>query len=455
MRNAEAPPRMTANRPTIVVVDDEPEVLRSLHDLFRLEYRVLTFERGTDGLSALETLDDVAVILSDQRMPGISGVEFLEKAEPTHPDATRLLITGYADIGAVIDAINKGHIARYISKPWNTDDLVAVVRKAIEQHALIAEKNRLLVELKESNARLVEANRLKGKFIEVASHELNTPVTVVLGLAELWKMTMGESAPPAERAWVERIHGAGQRLALTVERMLKLLKSDQLKPSVALEMVELEPLLRRSIADLQPFLMARNQEILVKVAPDLGSAEVDPSKVADVLTNLIVNAIKFTPDGGTILLEAGGEGPDRVRVRVTDQGQGISVEDCSHLFEPFFTGNDTMHHSSGEYQFGKRGMGLGLCLVKAFVELHGGSVDVETVPGRGSCFSFTLPRRQANGKAGPPKPEPWARTSRTLSEARGERSRSARVRWQGLGWPKPYADPVGTATRPPLPLMDS
>jgi signal transduction histidine kinase len=390
---------MSANRPTIVVVDDEPEVLRSLHDLFRRHYRVLTFERAIEALETLATLDDVAVILSDQRMPGMSGVEFLDKARQILPDATRLLITGFADIKAVIDSINFGHVARYVSKPWDTDELIAVVRRAVEQHDLIVETRKLMAELKETNARLLEANRLKGKFIEVASHELNTPVTVVLGLAELWKMTMDHGASAAERVWVERIHSAGKRLASTVERMLKLLKSDQMAPTVVLEMVELAPLLRRAIADLQPFLTARNQEIMVKVAPDLGSAEVDPSKIADVLTNLIVNAIKFTPDGGTIAVEAAGEGLDRVRFRVTDRGLGIPVDDCPHLFEPFFTGNDTMHHSSGDYQFGKRGMGLGLCLVKAFVELHGGSVDVETEAGRGSCFSFTLPRQRGHEKA--------------------------------------------------------
>ena len=384
---------MSANRPILVVVDDEPEVLRSLHALFRREYQVYTFERAGEALQAIETLRGVAVILSDQRMPSISGVEFLEQSRRTHPDATRLLFTGFADIKAVIDAINLGHIARYLSKPWDADEIQAVIRRAVEQHDLIVEKNRLLVELKETNARLLEADRLKGKFIEVASHELNTPVTVVLGLAELWKMTMGEDARPDERAWVDRIHGAGKRLASTVERMLKLLKSDHLAPNVVLEMVELEPLVRRSVVELQPFLSARNQVIAIKVAPDLGSAEVDPAKVADVLTNLLVNAIKFTPDGGSIALEAGGEGPDRVRFRVIDRGQGIAVDDCRHLFEPFFTGYDTMHHSSGDYQYGKRGIGLGLCLVKAFVELHGGSVDVDTAPGRGSCFSFTLPRR--------------------------------------------------------------
>lgn len=405
MSRVEAPRRMTSNRPIIVVVDDEPGVLQSLHDLFRLEYRVLAFERASEALGVLKTLDDVAVVLSDQRMPEITGVEFIARAQCLHPDATRLLMTGYADIKAVIDAINQGHIARYITKPWNTDDLMVTLRQAVEQHTLIVEKNRLLVELKDSNAQLLEANRLKGKFIEVASHELNTPVTVVMGLAELWKMTMGQTASAAERTWVERIHGAGKRLASTVERMLKLLKSDQIDPSVALEQVDLEPLLRQTVSDLQPFLQARNQEIRVKVAPDLGAAEVDPSKVSDVLTNLLVNAIKFTPDGGTIEVEARDDGPDRVRFRVTDEGSGIPSDDCAHLFEPFFTGNDTMHHSSGDYQYGKRGMGLGLCLVKTFVELHGGSVDVDTAPGRGSCFSFTLPRSQSSGK--PSKPNSW------------------------------------------------
>ncbi len=389
---------MNGKRPTLVVVDDEPEVLQSLHDLLRLEFRMLTFVRASEALDALEKLDEVHVILSDQRMPSMTGVQFLERAQRSHPDATRLLFTGFADIKAVIDAINQGHIARYITKPWDADELGAVLRQAVEQHDLIVEKNRLLRDLKETNARLVEANRLKGKFIEVASHELNTPVTVVLGLTELWKMTMGDRATAAERTWVDRIHSAGRRLALTVERMLKLLKTDQIAPSIDFEQVELEPLLRGAVGDLQPFVQARKQEIAIEIGPALGTAEVDAAKVADVLTNLVVNAIKFTPDGGTIVVEADAEGADLVRFRVTDQGQGITAADCEHLFEPFFTGNDTMHHSSGEYQYGKRGMGLGLCLVKAFVELHGGSVEVDTAPGRGSSFIFTLPRHHAAGK---------------------------------------------------------
>ena len=392
-----APRPRAAKRPTLLVVDDEPEVLRSLHDLFRLEFRVLTHEHPSEALATLAGDTEVDVVMSDQRMPEMSGVQFLEKARAVRPDATRLLFTGYADIKAVIDAVNRGHIARYVAKPWDVDELTTVIRQAVEQHALIAEKNRLLRELKETNARLTEALKLKGKFIEVASHELNTPVTVVLGLTELWKMSMSTAAGASERTWVDRIHGAGLRLASTVERMLKLLQTGQMTPELATAAVPLEPLIRQAVAGLQPFLDARHQSVEFAIADDLGEAEVDPPKISDVVSNLVVNAIKFTPDGGTIQVAAGAAGEDSVRFRVTDTGIGIAPADRTHLFEPFFTGNDTMHHSSGDYQFCKKGMGLGLCLVKAFVELHGGSIAVATAPGQGSAFTVTLPRRRPSG----------------------------------------------------------
>ena len=134
------------------------------------------------------------------------------------------------------------------------------------------------------------------------------------------------------------------------------------------------------------------------IDPETGSIEADPSKIADVLINLLANAIKFTPDGGTIRLEARAQpnSSSEIRVEVTDQGQGVPPAEQEHLFEPFFTGFDTLRHSSGDYQFGKRGIGLGLCLVKTFVQLHGGRVEVSSTPGSGSTFAFVLPRSQAN-----------------------------------------------------------
>ena len=383
---------MKGTRPTLLVVDDEPEVLHSVHDLLRLDYRVLTCDRGSEAVSLLESSESIQVVMSDQRMPGMSGVEVLAHAKRARPDATRLLFTAYADIKAVVDAINEGSVFRYITKPWDPDELTALVRQAVAQHDLIAERGRLLEELRESNQRLVEANRLKAAFIEVASHELNTPVAVVLGLAQLWKLTQAANASDSERHWVDRIHHAGKRLAGTVERMLKLIRTDDLNQPLDLRLTMLEPLVSNVAAEIGPFLTARRQELRLDLDSPLGEAWIDPEKISDALTNLLINAIKFTPDGGTIRVSVHPEGPDRVRFEVTDPGVGIAADVRPYMFEPFFTGFDTMHHSSGEFEFCKRGIGLGLCLVKRFVEMHGGTVEMVSEAGSGSTFAFLLPR---------------------------------------------------------------
>ena len=114
------------------------------------------------------------------------------------------------------------------------------------------------------------------------------------------------------------------------------------------------------------------------------------SKIRDVLLNLVMNAIKFTPDGGSITI-AVAPLHNTVEFRVTDTGIGISEADSPHVFDEFFTTFDTMHHSTGDYEFQKRGVGVGLALVKRFVEMHGGAVGVESTEGQGSSFWFTLP----------------------------------------------------------------
>ena len=390
---------MRATRPTLLVVDDEAEVLQSVHDLLRLDYRVLTCERGIDAIQVLQSSEEIHAVMSDQRMPDMTGVEVLRHARRLRPEATRLLFTAYADIKAVVDAINQGSIFRYISKPWDPDELQAVVRQAIEQRDLIVEKTQLLKELKETNQRLHEANRLKSAFIEVASHELNTPVTVMLGMTHLWRLTQGEKASPIERNWIDRIQFAGKRLAGVVERMLKLVRTDDLDHPLDIQQTLLAPMILEVVDQMKPFLIARRQHIKVQFDPDLGVAELDAVKIGDVLTNLLINAIKFTPDEGVINIAANSKGVDEVRFEITDEGVGIDSATLPYMFEPFFTGFDTMHHSSGDFEFCKKGIGLGLCLVKRFVEMHSGRVELRSEPGTGSTFAFTLPRKSQSIKA--------------------------------------------------------
>ena len=179
--------------------------------------------------------------------------------------------------------------------------------------------------------------------------------------------------------------------------MLKLVRNRDFSQSLSIETIELDSVAGRVVDELSPYLALRRQTVTVSIDQELGPIEVDPGKIADVLINLLANAVKFTPDGGTIRLEAGPQpnSPDEFRVEITDEGQGVPKAEQEYLFEPFFTGFDTLRHSSGEYEYGKRGIGLGLCLVKTFVQLHGGRVEVSSTPGSGSTFAFVLPRAQS------------------------------------------------------------
>src|SRR5437763_361997 len=151
----EAGQDMTQDRPrhTILVVDDEPDVVKSVQDLLRFDYKVLGTTRATEGFRLMES-QEVHVVMSDQRMPEMTGVQFLNRVRGDHPEAIRLLFTGYADLRAVIDAINQGNVYRYITKPWDPDELQTVIRDAVQHYDLIVERNRLLRELKEKNDEL-------------------------------------------------------------------------------------------------------------------------------------------------------------------------------------------------------------------------------------------------------------------------------------------------------------
>src|SRR4051812_16177011 len=206
-------PLKKPTRHTILVVDDEPDVVKSVQDLLRLDYKVLGTTRASDALVILNR-EMVDVIMTDQRKPEMSGVEFLHKVREQYPDAIRLLFTGYADIRAVIDAINQGNVYRYITKPWDPDELQTVIREACDRRDLISERQRLLDELRTKNDELERANALKQAFIEVASHELRTPLTILSGLVSLSLRVQSLGDPLKD--WLKRIDHAGQRLQALV-----------------------------------------------------------------------------------------------------------------------------------------------------------------------------------------------------------------------------------------------
>ncbi|WP_165244832.1 hybrid sensor histidine kinase/response regulator [Paludisphaera soli] len=393
-------------RHTLLIVDDEVDVLESLRHQFHRAYRVLTAPNARAALELLKE-NEVHLLLSDQRMPGMSGDALLAEARRMQPDAIRMLFTGYADIQAVINAVNEGHIFRYILKPWDAVELEGVIAQAAEKYDLLAERKALISELQEANARLVEANedlaradRLKTAFIEVASHEFNTPITLVLGLAELLRLSPG-ARPDEESEILRQITASGRQLARLVTNMLTLLRAEDFRRTLERRPVDLGTLIQGVVDQVRPFLHARGLHLRLEVAPDLGPFEIDADKVAAALVNLMTNAIKFTPDRGDVALTARLDGPDETVVEVEDRGVGIDPEAFRHLFEPFFTQLDPSCHSSGEFGFQKRGLGLGLSIAKQFVEMHGGSVAPERLDGGGTRMTVRLPRRAESAVVGP------------------------------------------------------
>jgi CheY-like chemotaxis protein len=141
-------------RDRILIVDDEEAILETMQFTFEDEYDVLATVDAAEALDLLEKNAPVAVVISDQRMPNMTGVEFLTKVFEAHPETVRIILTGFADMDAIIQAINDGHVYAYITKPWEPEDLKQVVRRAVDHHRLTAENDRLLQNLGRSNVLL-------------------------------------------------------------------------------------------------------------------------------------------------------------------------------------------------------------------------------------------------------------------------------------------------------------
>jgi signal transduction histidine kinase len=385
----------------LLVVDDEPDLVQSVKDLLRFDYRVLCATRASDGLSIMER-EKVHIVMSDQRMPEMTGVQFLASLKQNFPETVRLLFTAYADLQAVTDAINQGNVYRYIAKPWEPDELKTVLRQAVDFYDLQEERRRLLIEVSEKNRQLEQANHelsrandLKQAFIRVASHELRTPLTIIMGLSELSQHQRGVPAPVDD--WLRQMYRSSLRLTERVDLVVKMLQAQRFERPLQPHGVDLAELVRGAGGDVMHFIQQRRQKLEMDLPADLGLVFVEKDKIHDSIVQLLVNAIKFTPDQGTIRVAARRTEDAAAEITVSDTGTGIEPECLPRIFEPFFTRYDVSRHSSGDFEFDRRGLGLGLAMVKTFVEMHGGQVRVHSEVGKGATFTLRLP--VADGEA--------------------------------------------------------
>jgi signal transduction histidine kinase len=231
---------------------------------------------------------------------------------------------------------------------------------------------------------LMAALSVKDEFVASVSHELRTPLTSILGFLEL--VLDGEEVSPSVREQLEVIHRNGERLLGLVGDLLLTAQAAEGRIGLSKELTDVSVLAELAVTELLPRADARMVTVRCELAPD-AVLLVDPLRMRQVIDNLVCNAVKYTPDGGTVVLTVADAG-DEVVLSVSDTGIGISAEDRERLFTRFF-------RSSDAHDLAIQGIGLGLAICKSIVDAHGGSIELESEVGRGSTFRVRLPRTRA------------------------------------------------------------
>jgi signal transduction histidine kinase len=329
-------------------------------------------------------------------------------------------------------------------KPFGSA-IISVIRAATEQAAIALENAQLYdrlarfnqeleetvrqrtAEIKQANEELERVNldlerldRTKSDFINIAAHELKTPLTLIQGYASIIRDDKTVSANPFLINILNGLMKGGERLHSIIESMIDVSVIDSQVLQLRPVQTSIGNLIRSVAAEYKQDLQERDLQLRIKMPDDLPYVEADAKRIYQVLDNLVVNAIKYTPDGGWIEIRGSrvgtSEGTEWVEVVVSDSGIGIDPEHLERIFEKFYQTGEVALHSTGRTKFKGGGPGLGLAIAKGIIEAHGGKVwaeserhDEETCPG--SRFHVVLPVTSLARTAEIPSPFSYTRSS--------------------------------------------
>lgn len=384
---------------SLLIIDDEPDILKALTRQFRRKYNVFSTTNAEDGFGIMEK-ENIQVVLSDQRMPGLTGVDFFSRIKSKYPDALKLILTGYSDIEAVIGAINDGQVFRYVTKPWNPEELETIIKEAFEKYELITKNRKLMhslqdanetlemkvkertLELEEANQKLSELNMEKNRYIGMVSHDLRNPI----GIAESFSnLLIDDIDSISKEKHVEYLGIINNRCNYSLDLIHNFLDVSKIESGVFdLDITEQEYIAFVKEGIVQDEILANNksQKIEIKTNVDEITIRFDKNKIRQVISNLINNAVKFSQPKTTIVIDIS-KGEKGVTTKVIDQGQGIPENEIPRLFHAYQT-------TSVKATANEKSTGLGLAIVKKIIEAHGGEIGVESEVGRGSTFYFTI-----------------------------------------------------------------
>jgi signal transduction histidine kinase len=274
----------------------------------------------------------------------------------------------------------------YLTKPINLDELVLRIQKVLEEKQRFVSMKGYIHQLERANQELKRVDEIKSEFVSVASHELRTPLTTIKNAIQIVLRKKAGEVNETQENFLTMAEMNINRLMNILNDLLDLSKIESGKVGITFGELSLQNSVDFVLSSFKPQVEGRSIHLKMEVEKDLPSVYGDREKVEQILTNLIGNAIKFTPEGGKVVVSAKVlDGvKNTVAVSIRDTGVGIPEDQVDKVFEKFHRVESPLHHSAS-------GTGLGLAITKGLVEAHQGQIWVESEVGKGSTFTFTLP----------------------------------------------------------------
>jgi len=380
------------NTGQVLLVDDDPTLLQALPHAISLRMSGVEVETADSAQVALAMIQQHAydAIVSDIKMPGMDGLDFLATVQKQHPETPVVLMTGHGEHALAIRAL-RGGAYDYLLKPIDRDDFMASLQRALQTRQFrrqIEEQQRALERYALSLQRLVEqrtaelraSNAAKDAMLSMIAHELTSALTGVKGM-----MGVSNLQRPSSNGMEQVRQGVVESPLQRLERLIHDLQDASFIQTNRLalhctrsDLVEL----CRSVLDA--YLAGTGGALVFEILDNHLQAVVDPVRISQALLNLLANARKYSPEGSPISVTLQRRGRESI-ISVRDQGPGIPEEQLPHIGEPFYR-----VPGSGVLSGASAGLGLGLYLARTMVEQHGGRLEVQSQPGNGSTFSMVL-----------------------------------------------------------------